>query len=210
MEQMALKAEPREISSKGQTKRLRREGKVPGIVYGKQQEAFSVQVEKNELFQVMNTAAGSNVVINLEVGSKKSEVVMIKELKRDILKRNLFTHVDFIRVSLKDKIEVDVPLSLEGEPAGIKEGGIIQVQMREITIMSLPTEIPENILVDVSKLNVGESLAIKDIELPEGTDVVNDPDEVIMSVLAPTVVDESEEEGTEEGAGEAAEPAEEE
>jgi large subunit ribosomal protein L25 len=199
MERQALKAEVRALTGKGHNKRLRREGKVPGIVYGKKGEVFSIHVDRSALNQAMNTAAGYNILLDLDIQGEKKETVMIKEVKKDVIRKELLTHIDFIRVSLKDKLEVNVPVVIVGEPEGIKEGGIPQIQLREITLLSLPTEIPESISVDVSALGVGDSLAVKDIEFSAGIDVLNEPEELIFSVLAPRMEEEPEGDGEETG-----------
>lgn len=206
MERQALKTEVRALTGKGHNKRLRREGKIPGVVYGKKGEVFSVQVDRSELNQAVNTSAGYNILLDLDIKGGKKETVMIKDFRKDVIRKDLFTHIDFIRVSLKDKLEVNVPVVIVGEPAGVKGGGIPQIQLREITLLSLPTEIPENVSVDVSALEVGDNLAVKDIVFPPGIDVVNEPDELIFSVLAPRLEEEPTEEETGEE-GEAAEPS---
>lgn len=199
MERQALKAEVRALTGKGHNKRLRREGKVPGIVYGKKGEVFSVQIDRSELNQAVNTAAGYNILLDLDIHGEKKETVMIKEVKKDVIRKELLTHIDFIRVSLKEKLEVNVPVVIVGEPQGVKEGGIPQIQLREITLLSLPTEIPESISVDVSALGVGDNLAVKDIVFSSGIDVLNEPEELIFSVLAPKMEEELEEEVEETG-----------
>jgi large subunit ribosomal protein L25 len=118
------------------------------------------------LNQAVNTSAGYNILLDLDINGEKKETVMIKEIKKDVIRKELLTHIDFIRVSLKDKLEVNVPVVIVGEPEGAKEGGIPQIQLREITLLSLPTEIPESISVDVSALGIGDSLAVKDISSP--------------------------------------------
>ncbi len=199
MERQALKAEVRTLTGKGHNRRLRGAGKVPGIVYGMQGDVIPLQLDRSALLQAVSTSAGYNILLELDIADSTKETVMIKELKRDIMRKDLFTHVDFIRVSLKDKLEVNVPLVITGEPRGVQEGGIPQIQLREITLLSLPTEIPENVSVDVSELKVGDSLSVKDIEFSPGIEVLSDPDELIFSVLAPRLEEELEEEEVETG-----------
>lgn len=207
MERQALKAEVRELTGKGHSKRLRYSGKVPGVVYGMKKEVISLQLDRSALLQAVSTSAGYNILLDLDIKGGKRETVMIKDLKRDVMRKDLFTHVDFIRVSLKDKLQVNVPLVITGEPRGQKEGGVPQVQLREVTLLTLPTEIPESVSIDVTELDVGDSLMVKDLEFPPGTEVINEPEELIFSVLAPKVEEEPVEEEGEEGA-EGEEPAE--
>ncbi len=193
MEQLVLKAQYRGSTTKGQNKRLRLEGKLPGVVYGKKKEAISLQMDSADLVQAISTTAGSNILLNLVISGDKEEqreTVMVKELTRDIMRKNVLTHVDFIRVSMQDKIEVKVALNLTGESVGIKEGGVLQVQARDVVISTFPTDIPEEISVDITSLQVGDSLTVGDIELPSGAEMVSEPDTVIMSILAPRMVEE--------------------
>ncbi len=200
MERQALKAEMRTLTGKGHNKRLRHSGKVPGIVYGMKGKVIPLQLDRSALLQALSTSAGHNILLELNIAGGKKETVMIKELKRDIMRKDLFTHVDFIRVSLKDKLEVNVPLVITGEPRGVQEGGVPQIQLREITLLSLPTEIPESISVDVSEMEIGDSLTVEDIEFASGIEVLNEPDELIISVLAPRMEEEEPAEEEEEGA----------
>lgn len=204
MEQLILKAQYRGSTTKGQNRRLRLDGKVPGVIYGHQKEAISLQMDSADLLQVISTTAGSNVLIDLLISGgereEERETVMVKEITRDILRKKIFTHVDFIRVSMKDKIEVRVALNLTGESAGIKEGGVLQEQARDVIILTLPTEIPEEISIDISLLQVGDSLMVGDLELPPGAEMVSDPETVIMSILAPRMAEEEESIEGDEGA----------
>lgn len=206
MERLELTAETREVSSKGQIKEMRKRDYVPAVVYGKKVDNTLLSVNRKELIQALNTSAGANVLIDLKIeGEKKrKETVMVKELQRDPVK-DIFLHVDFIGISLEDKLQVKVPISFNGEPVGIKEGGVPSIQLREVIVETLPTAIPEYLEVDISQLNIGDSLNVSDLQIPEGSQVMEDPDETIISVLAPTIeeepVDEDEdllEEGAEE------------
>lgn len=196
MEQLVLKAKPRTKTSKGAVKALRAEGMIPAVVYGRKEESQVISVDAGDLHQAMNTSAGGNVLLTLKIEDQedvKQEVVMIKDLQREILIPDRLKHIDFIRISMKDKIEVEVPIYLEGEPAGIKEGGVMQQQLREVVLLCLPTDIPESLEVDVSHLELGDSLSVEDLKVPENTEIVNEPVETIVSVLAPTLEEEKEE-----------------
>lgn len=208
MERLELKAVPRIREGKGKLKRMRAEGMIPGVVYGHKQPPLAVAVNGGELKQVINRG-GSNVFIDLlikENGKEAQDTVMLKEIQRDPIKKDHFLHVDLIRVSLTDEVEVNVSLNLVGEPQGVKEGGVLQVQMREVMVKSLPADIPERLSINIEGLSIGDSLHVRDIALPPGVEILEDPEEVIVSVLAPTLVEEEEEAAAEEeGEGEAAE-----
>lgn len=208
MERLELTAETREVSSKGQIKEMRKRDYVPAVVYGKKVDNTLLSVNRKELIQALNTSAGANVLIDLKIegGKKRKETVMVKELQRDPVK-DIFLHVDFIGISLEDKLQVKVPISFNGEPLGVKEGGVPSVQLREVIVETLPTDIPEFLEVDISQLNIGDSLNVSDLQIPKGAQVVGDPDETIISVLAPTIEEEptEDEDLLEEGAEESEE-----
>ncbi len=220
MERISLTAHKRspDHTTKGELNRARSEDKIPAVIYGRQKDAVPILLEGREFRRVLGTEAGSNVVIELSISNGKSskssvtETVMIKELQRDILVPERLLHVDLIRISLTEKQTVNVPLSLQGDPAGVKEGGILQILKREIEVSCLPTAIPDHLEIDVSALAVGDSLSAKDLTLPEGVELLEDPEETLVSVLAPEREEEPEEEIEEEAAAEGEEeeaPAEE-
>jgi len=198
MERLELKTVKRESTSKGAKKEMRRKGLIPAVVYGKEIDNTLLAVDWKELFQALNTSAGSNVLIDLVMegnDQKRKETVMVREVQKHPLK-DFYLHVDFIGISLKDKVEVKVPIYFNGEPKGSKEGGVPSIQIREVMVESLPTAIPEYLEVDVSDLDIGESLNIGDLMVPEGVEILDDPEETIITVVVPTeepVVEEEEE-----------------
>jgi large subunit ribosomal protein L25 len=207
MERLQMKASPRAITSKGHLRQLRQDGLVPGIVYGRNKESLAVTVHSKDLFNVINQSSGMNTLVEL-VTDDTQDTVMVKELTREILYHDRLTHVDFIRISLEDKLEVHVPVQLLGEPKGVREGGVMQQSLREVSLMCLPTAIPEQVELDVSGLETGQSLTVADLVFPVDTEVLSDPSEVIVTILAPRVAEEEAE--AEDVEGEAAEEAEEE
>ena len=209
MERLQVKASPRAITTKGHLRQLRQDGFVPGIVYGRNKESMPVTVDSKDLMNVISQPSGMNTLVEL-VSDNIQDTVMVKELTRDILYHDRLTHIDFIRISLEDKLEVNVPVQLVGEPRGIKEGGMIQQSMREVTMKCLPTDIPELVELDVSGLDIGQSLTVADLAVPGDTEVLSDPAEVIVTVLAPRIAEEEAEPVAETAEGEAAEVAEEE
>lgn len=199
MERMQVQAQPRFTTTKGQLKELRRKGLVPGVLYGKKEELVSLTVDSRDINAILNSPTGLNTIIDLNLDGTKT-TVMIKELMRDALQPDLFIHTDFIRISLQDKLEVQVPIVLTGEAQGVKEGGILQILLREVTLRCLPTNIPEKIEADVSELQMGDTLTVADLVLPSDTEIVSEPDEVVASIVAPRVEEEPEE-AAEEGEG---------
>ncbi len=217
MERVKLEALPRERGSRGQLRKIREEGFVPVIVYGLGSDPTLVSVDSVELQRALNTPAGANVLLDLDIkdsGGEKFETVMIRELQRHPIKKDLLLHADLIRISMKDKLEVSVPLHFYGEPAGAKDGGVLQIQLREVTILCLPAEIPEYIDVPVEEMGVGDVLTVGELSLPAEIEMLEDPGEAIASLLIPEeepveVEEELEEEVLEDGEAERSEGREE-
>jgi len=183
-------------TGKGAARRIRRSGLIPGVVYGRGNEPRSIKVDPLDIKKLLQ----SNAIFDLTfVGEDGEEsTVIIKDYQKDVIKQNLL-HVDFQFISMDEKITVSVPMRLEGEAVGVHDGGVLQQLLREIDIDVLPSEIPEEITIDISELEVGESLSVADLELPEAIDLVTDSDEVIVTVVTPTeLVEEDEEEEEEE------------
>lgn len=191
MERMQVVAQPRAVVTKGQLNALRKAGSVPGVVYGRKIEPISVAVDSKDITAILQSPSGANTLVDLTVDGNK-ETVMIKDLERDFLLLDRYIHVDFLRISLSDKLEVQVPITLIGEAAGVKEGGILQQSLREVALKCLPTNIPDNLELDVSGLTVGESLTVADLAVPADSEFLSEADEVIVSIVAPRVEEEAE------------------
>jgi len=196
MERHSIEAELRTETGKGAARRIRRSGLIPGVVYGRGNEPRSIKVDPLDIEKLLQ----SNAIFDLTfVGEDGEEsTVIIKDYQKDVIKQNLL-HVDFQFISMDEKITVSVPMRLEGEAVGVHDGGVLQQLLREIDIDVLPSEIPEEITIDISELEVGESLSVVDLELSEAIDLVTDSDEVIVTVVTPTeLIEEDEEEEEEE------------
>lgn len=195
MKQVNLEVEARETSNKHFLKSLRAGGKVPAVFYGHSEKAVSLTIGAKKFEEVMK-AGGSNVLITLKIaGADKTAIV--KEIQRDVITRQPI-HVDFIAVSLKDMIEVSVPLHIQGIAPGVKlSGGVLEHILREIRVKCLPTDIPSAINVDVSGLEINHSLAVKDLPKIEGVEFLADPDSIIINIVAPTILEEAPAAGTE-------------
>src|SRR6056297_2174098 len=195
MERHSIEAELRTETGKGAARRIRRSGLIPGVVYGRGNEPRSIKVDPLDIEKLLL----SNAIFDLTfVGEDGEEsTVIIKDYQKDVIKQNLL-HVDFQFISMDEKITVSVPMRLEGEAVGVHDGGVLQQLLREIDIDVLPGEIPEEITIDISELEVGESLSVVDLELPEGIDLVTNSDEVIVTVVTPTELIEEEVEEEEE------------
>ncbi|HHW03568.1 MAG TPA: 50S ribosomal protein L25/general stress protein Ctc [Thermoanaerobacterales bacterium] len=189
MEQIALKAEKRDVSKKGIINELRRKGKLPGVLYGKNIESSPVVVDAKELLKILKTH-GESALIDLELEGEKLPVLM-KEIQRDTLK-DAILHVDFYKVSMTDRIEFNLPLVLKGDAEGLKMGGILQHQKRELLVKALPADMPEHLEVDISHLKIGDTLTVGDLKVDEKITVLDDPDEVVVSILAPKLAEDAE------------------
>lgn len=205
MVEVKISAQVRPEKTKKYIHNLRSKGKIPAVVYGKDINSEPIEINARELEAAIRSK-GRNALIDLVVRGKQKEnkyVVMIKELQRETMRGNL-VHADLCKVSLEDKIHTSVPVVLRGESQGVKDGGIIQTGLREIDIECLPANIPENITVDISGLDIGGHLSIADI--PESPDfrVLNDPESIIITIIAPRMAEQPETVGA---AGPAVAPA---
>lgn len=209
MNRILIKAENRQLSSKGYLKQMRLGGRVPGVLYGHGGTSIPLSVDGSELGKALHTSAGLNVLLNLEIGTDGQEIAMIKSLERDALKTGAFTHVDFVRVSLTDKIEVSVPVFISGDDRRQNDGGVVAQPIREITLLSSPGSIPEHFTVDVSHMSIGDSVTVGDVTLPEGCELVTDIQEMIVQIIPPRVAQEdAAEEAPEESADKEEKPEE--
>lgn len=167
---------------KSAAQKLKEEGYIPAILYGKGMESIPLAIQNNKLREIMQKH-GRNVLLNVIVNGSTHNAI-IKEIQGNTLKGNV-VHVDFQRVSMYDAIESTVPLKFEGIGVVESRGGIVQHQVWEINVKSLPDKMPEEITIDLSNLKIGDTLYIKDVAVPEGIEKIDDPDEVVLSVLAP-------------------------
>ena len=209
-----LNAEVRSGRGKGFARRLRRGGRIPGVVYGEGggsgsgSGAVAVSVEPEAVSRVLHSEAGANTLIGLTVGDRDgdSDKVLIKDYQVDPISHRLL-HVDFYRVAMDKVITVTVRVDLTGEAEGVKvQGGLIDFVQREVAVACLPSEIPEHIEVDVSPLTIGQGIRLKDLLEGVSWQPVSDPETLIVHVIAPRLEaeeDEGEGEAEAEAEGEA-------
>ena len=208
MEIVELKASLREEKGGRNSKRLRNNDIIPGIVYGRQSASLSVKVKRGELEHALHTSAGENVVINLSFEGKKNSnetTVIVKDVQHDIVTDKI-DHVDFQIISLTEKVQVKVHIHPKGESEGVKEGGILDVIHHDVAVECLPTQIPDRLDIDVTNVKIGQSLHIKDLVLPEGVECLEDPESVLLVILAPKLEEEVPAAEAVEGAEEITEP----
>ena len=200
----ALVAELRDATGKGVARKLRAAGRIPAVVYGKGSESQAISVDPKLLQRLLQSSgAGMNTLIDLTVDGT-TRTVLVKELQRDPV-RGRPLHTDFYLVELDKTVEVSVPIHLVGKAQGVELGGILDHPLRELELECLPRAIPESVDVDVSALDVGDSIHVRDLELPDGVTVRTDANLAVASVIAPAVVEEpvaEEAEEAEEGVAE--------
>ena len=190
---VTLKGEKRENFGKNASRRIRKEGKIPAILYGPKTDNVSLILNKKDLFNILKTESGENTIFKVAFDSDKRDV-MIKALQQDVVSDEIL-HVDLIQIALDKIIRVMVPLVLMGEAVGVKaEGGFVDFVTREVEIECLPKNIPENIEVDISELHMNQSVKLETLPEIEGVRFTNDPQMIIALVKAPSVAEEIEEE----------------
>jgi large subunit ribosomal protein L25 len=198
-EQIKLSATSRTEKGKGVAKRLRSEGKLPAVVYGHKTDPIALTIDSKQLLKLIVEGKSEHKLFGLSIegnGKPIEKIVMIKELQIHPLKRN-FLHVDFFEVAMDEEITLSLVIKLVGEAPGVEMGGMLQQVRREIEIKCLPSQIPDTVEIDVSALNIGDSVHLNDIQLPEGIKVLDDADLTIATVLAPVVEKEVEPEEVE-------------
>src|SRR5689334_20891244 len=194
-----LKVAPRAEFGSRSSRRLRREGLVPGVVYGGGDEARSFQAGEREIRSVL---AGGQALFDLELEGSSAVPVVVKEQQLHPVRGNL-EHIDLQEVKLDEEIQAEVAIELEGAEGapGVKEGGVLEHVTREVTVEALPTEIPERILADVSEMEINDTLQLSALTIPGGVKLVaDDPEEVTIATLSPPRVEEEPEPEVEEEA----------
>jgi large subunit ribosomal protein L25 len=204
MPDITLATEPRTDLGSRPSGRLRREGKVPAVVYGLGTDSVSITVPARELQHILAGEAGANSLISLDVDGSRV-LTLARQIHRHPTRGEL-VHVDFVRIDRDVAVSAEIPIHLLGEPVGVKDGGLLEQLLFALTIEAMPGNIPVSIEIDVEELNIGDQLRIADLPLPEGVATQAEDDFVVAQVAAPRVATagEGEEgEGVEGEAGEA-------
>jgi large subunit ribosomal protein L25 len=189
MQQLVIEAESREIANKQKLKTLKKEGKIPAVLYGGKEKSVALSVDAKKFEKMLQTEKSSAMLVNLKIGAE-SKTAIIKDIQRDIISQRPI-HIDFQAISLTDTIEVGVHLHIQGEAPGVKlGGGILEHIIRDVRVKCLPTDIPKVINVDVSKLEIGHALYVKDLPKIAGVEILNDPETIIVNIVAPTELEE--------------------
>ena len=180
--ELTLEVRPRTQLGKNANRRLRREGKVAGVVYGLTQPPQAVELDRRQIVTMLREGATENSIFTLRMQGTADHPTMIRELQVDPIDRRIL-HIDFQRIDLAQTVTVRVAVEIVGLAEGVKnEGGVLDFITREVEVESLPTQIPDRLLLDVSSLHVGQHKEASDLELPEGVRLAEDPHRVIVAV----------------------------
>lgn len=188
MEKFTLDSEARKsTTSKSEMKKMRASGKIPAVLYGdKENVCLTVDSIK---FTTLLKKAGHNVIISINMPDKTSKTVLIKDIQKNVITR-VISHIDFYRVSMKKKIDISIPVVLIGEAPGVKSGGVLAHIVRELKVKCLPTDIPEKITVDISNLEIGNTILVKDLPVSKNVEVLVAPDQIVVNIVSPTILEE--------------------
>ena len=192
-QQVKLKAQKRTLVGRNAIKKIKEKGLVPGVIYGSQAEPMTLQIDARELTTVLAGASSEHVLVELEIldGSQSTHrLALIQEVQHHPLKSAL-VHVDFHAVSATEKIISEVPIEAVGEALGVRTfGGLLEYSLRTLEVECYPQDLPDIVRIDVSNLNIGESLHVRDIQLPSGVEAITDEDLTVVSVVASRVGEE--------------------
>lgn len=187
MQRVDLEAEQRHRSGKGTARALRRSGKIPAVLYGDGQSSL-LALRPADLIKILKSASGENALVNLKIKGERSpstRTAILRDYQRDPVNGSLL-HVDLFEINMNKAIRVKVPIVVRGDvPAGVKEGGVLQHNLREIEMECLPSMIPDRVSVDATHLKIGEAIHVRDLPVEQGIRVIEDKDRTIVSVSAP-------------------------
>jgi large subunit ribosomal protein L25 len=198
-QQTVIKAAVRNEKGKGSARKLRSKKIIPAVLYGHKIDPVMLAIENSEIVKAFK-AGDDTTLIKVQIdnqGKKDEKLVMIRETQRHPVKNNIL-HLDLFAVNVKEKIHAPVHIRITGESPGVKLGGILRQIVREIEVRALPTDIPQHFEVDISNLEIGDSLQVSDLNTPENVQLLVDESAPILSIMQPTVIKEDEPEEGEE------------
>lgn len=207
MKEIPLTADLRADTGKGSARRTRRDGKIPGVIYGPEVDPLSIAIDEKNFRNAMKMSTSSSI-FNLDVDGKENKVV-VRDLQRDPITSKVI-HIDFHAISMNRPIHISIPIKFIGTPRGVKtDGGIMTVPMRELEISCLPVNIPDDLKIDVTDLGIGDAIHVSDLEI-ENVEIMSEKRRTVVVISSPTVIKAettaaAEGEAGEEGEAEAAE-----
>ena len=186
-ERVKLEAQERETVGTTAAARLRREGFIPGVIYGRGKKPHAIAVPERELRAALSGSHGRHAILDVTlVGQKTSHASILKDFQVDPI-RGRITHFDLHEVRLDQPITAQVAIELVGESPGVKVGGVLSALVREVSVEALPLEMPDRVELDISGAEIGATLRVADVVAPEGAKLLDDPDTVVVTVAAPRV-----------------------
>jgi large subunit ribosomal protein L25 len=192
MAQITLQAKEREQLGKGANRRLRAQGKLPAVLYGHGVESLAVSVEIRDVDHILRSETGHNTIFKLDLG-KSSNDVLIKDYQLDPIQGTLL-HADFQTVSMDEKMTFAVPVQFQGTSVGVVAGGVVDLVLREIKLECFPADVPDHITIDVTDLDIGDSVRVEALNFDKTkADLLSDPELVVLTVVPPHVEKEPEE-----------------
>jgi large subunit ribosomal protein L25 len=194
---LTIKCEKRDVFGKNASRRLRREGKVPAVLYGRNEPSTHLVIQKKDIFGILRSESGENTIFKTSFDSEYKDT-MIKEFQADPVTDEIL-HIDLILIAMDKAVRVSVPIIVAGEAVGVKtEGGFVELITREVEVECLPEDIPEHIEVDISDLHLHQSIKIEEMKFPKGVENMSDPQTLVVLIEAPAkeeeIVKEEEEE----------------
>ena len=194
-----LRATRRYETGKGVARRLRAAGKVPAVLYGKDQESISLTIDAREALQLFYSISVENTIVNVQIDDDKEELeTLVREIQMHPFRPDLI-HVDFYSIERGVALEVDIPANYIGTPQGVRDGGVLEVILHELRVKCIPSLIPDTIEIEISGLDIGDSIHASEISTDEGVELLTDPGQTLCLVSAPRVEEEEEEEELVEG-----------
>jgi large subunit ribosomal protein L25 len=181
-----LQALKREDTGKGVARRLRAAGQVPGVLYGHDVTPVPLSVDARDMVHLLHGSAGANALVDLVVDGQE-HLAMAREIQRDHI-HNKLIHVDFLAVSRTETITASVPVIEVGEAIGVKEGGVVEHHLREISVECFPQDVPEHIEFDITRIALGDMVHVSDLPIPQGVTVLTNPEDAVLSVITPAAL----------------------
>ena len=188
-ERVRIQAQERDTRGSRESRRLRREGKIPGVIYGRGRDPHAISIEERELRRALSGPGGLHAILDVVLDGGSPSPAVLKDYQQDPI-RGTLTHFDLHEVRLDEPIQATVVVQLVGESAGAKEGGVLSQVSRELNVQALPMEIPEHIDADVSEMHIGDTLRLADLPPIEGVTFLDDPEETVLATVGqPTRVE---------------------
>ena len=189
MARFTIEAEPREERGKNASRRLRADGRIPGVVYGRDFPAAALSVDPKDVERILTSETGRNSIFTLNLASQSTDV-LVKDYQLEPVVGNL-THVDFQRISMDELMEFEIPVELVGTAPGVKAGGIVDLVQREILVECLPSDVPSEIRVPMEALEIGDLVRVSELDVDTSkVKILAEPDQVVVTVIPPRVEEE--------------------